>query len=549
MSRKKQKENTSVEKEEIQDTELENEEPERIDKVMNVMIAVGATLILMFTTFGILKVNSAIKSATILNRTTAAAVKNEEKSTSQEESASQKESEKQTTYHTTPPYTPQTELASEEETETESETAEPSNPEADKNKSAAQMRINMAALTPAATGFSPLDQKAGEIISGISGTPYDKLSRIYSYVIYNISTGNAATDIAALSSTLGDVAYVSEGDSLLVYEAYTGLASKMANSSQYASMFVVLARAAGFDAYRVTGTSHKTGGNHAWAIVKIGGYEYIFDPYLEDLNKENGTIRYHYFCRTQKELAGNYKYADKQGDIAAFGGFRVMAPMTLNVNFGEIAGACRWVSSKDNAPCEEGTKTYIDMESGETIKILGNVPGISVSEWKLTLVQADTGEETVLSVEKGKEKGYSYTWKPENAGNYRLILSAKDNLGRICRVSAEIRITGDQPLSGLNVVQKKIEGEKETYLIEARGEEGIGDIEYSFSVYFKNKEGDYELVDKSWITWNSSSSIVISIPEETPEYSDIKVKIIAVDEANNKAQQEITIITKSKKDR
>ncbi len=520
---------------------------ERKDKVMNVLIAVGATFILMFTTFGILKISSAIKSATILNNTTSVeAETTTEKETTYEVSVGVDEDEKNTftTIHTTPAIDDGDEDTSQEQSTTEpvSETE----PSSDGEPEGGESDLNSASIVPVTTGFAQLDTQVQSVLASASGSQYDRIKSIYTYIVRNFSAGTNDAADATVFTALGDVQYESNSDAYRVYEANQALATNRTDASGYASAFVVLARAAGMNAYYVTGQSTKLGTAHSWAIISIRGKEYIFDPYLEDKYKDNGNISYSYFDKQISELPGMYIYANKSGDIGSYGGFNVVASMTLNVNFDEISGACKWTPSSDKTACINNTKSYISAQVGNSVNISANVPGSGLNMWKVTLVNSDTGEETLLTSQDQGASSFKYSWVPEKAGNYDIVVSATDVLGRCCKVSAQARVIGDTGITGLEVTQKVHKADNEAYLIEAKATDGIGDIQYDFTVYVKNASGKSVLADKSWISWNSTSSIVINIPDGTAKGTQINVKVVAADDANNRVEQEINLTTKGK---
>lgn len=524
----------------------DSEAYERKDIVMDVLIAVGATFIIMFATFGVLKLNSALRSATILNRSTTAL-----ESATQEESETESETdetiERNTTLHTTPALKNDDYTTTEENTtetkKVEETTTKATDIDTDTNEDNYQSIIDNISITPCTTGYAPLDGEVNRILSGLSGGTYDKLQGIYNYLVRNISEGTITANDENVFSMLGEVQYGSSFDAYRIYEAYQTLTGRRGSYSGYASAFMVLARGLGANAYYVTGKSYKTGNEHAWVIIDVRGQEFIFDPFLDDKYKENGNIKYNFFCKKQINVPGMYLYKDKASDRNSYGGFNTVSSMTLNVKLGNITAACKWTPSLDMLPCENSASEYFGEDVGSNVEIKANVPGSGLNEWKITLKNIDTEEEKELASEKQGTTSYSYIWTPEQGGNYLITVTAKDVLGRECRVSVEARIQGNQPISGLNVTQRTYEEtDKEAYIIEADAIDGVGDIQYDFRVFCND-----ELVDKSWIKWNTSSSIIVTIPDNIPKGSNLLIKVAASDDANNKMEQEIKISTKGNK--
>ncbi|MBE5926870.1 MAG: transglutaminase domain-containing protein [Lachnospiraceae bacterium] len=546
----------NVEVEETPDIEeIETEEqPERKDKVMDVLIAVFATFIIMFTTFGALKVSSALKSATILNNaaeTTSESNTEESTEDDKDEEHTREEvttfrNEFVTTQHTTEEESEEKTTKKEKETkddkkeeETEAETSK------EDSKKKAQELLNSLSLSSSTTGYGLLDSKAYGIVSGIKGSQYEQLMGIYSYIVNSITIGSGDTNSDIVYKMLGDLEYESEFDAFRVFEAYQALNSLNADAEGYASAFMVLARAAGFDAYYVSGSSYKLqSSKHAWVIITIKSVDYIFDPYT-DAKVGNTQDSYEYFCKTMKSLNGTYVYADKAGDKSSFMHFRTIPAMTLNVDYGELTTACKWIPSVNKTPCTSNFDTLISVEAEKPMEITANVPENSISEWNVLVINNATNERIQLECTM-KDGGISCVWTPTVAGNYRMTVAATDSVGRHCEVMSNIQVVGNKSLSGLAVTQKAYEDKLEAYMIEADAQDGIGDVQYDFKVYKVDENGTDVLVSKEWVEWNSLSSIIVKIPEGTKIGTKIKIKVTAVDEASNKAEQEITINTKGK---
>ncbi len=533
--------------EESVDEDTKEEQPERKDKIMDVLIAVFATFILMFTTFGVLKINSALKSATILNNAAETTTEAESEESTEETSTEEYTREEVTTFRNefTTTFGGNEEVSTKEEETTKKEKeTEPETKEDDSAKKAEEL-LNSLTLSPMSTGHTALDTKVSEIVSGMTGSKYKKLMSAYSYVVNNIAIGEGNTNSDIVYKMLGDLEYESEFDAHRVFEAYQALNSASTGNEGYASAFLVLARALGFDAYYVTGSSYKLQtSNHAWVVINIKNVDYLFDPYTDAKYGSNGG-KFGYFCKTMSSLNGTYVYANKSNDKASFGFFRTVPAMTLNVDYGELTAACKWTPSATKAPCNTKFATLINVEAETAMEITANVPGNAIAEWDAVVINNSTNERIQLECSVG-QADMKCVWTPLEAGSYTMTIAATDLVGRHCEIVSDIQVVGNKALSGLSVTQKAYEDALEAYIIEAVAQDGIGDVQYDFKVYMVNESGENVLVGKEWIKWNALSSIIIRIPEGTKAGTTLKIKVTAVDEASNKAEQEITINTKGK---
>lgn len=550
-----EKEEPESEQVDLEENSYEDEQPERKDKIMDVLIAVFATFILMFTTFGILKVNSALKSATILNNNAEVTTQTKEEESSENASTEEYTKEEVTTYRnefvTTQPSTEETTTKEEkttkkkkedkEENDKETET-EPQTDEKDSSKKAEEL-LNSLSLSSMSTGYSTLDSKVSGVVSGITGNQYEKLLGIYDYVVKNVSISGGSTNPEIVYNMLGDLEYENSFDAYRVFEATQALNTFSANNDGFASAFLVLARAAGYNAYFVKGSSYKLqSSNHAWVIINIKNIDYLFDPYT-DAKCGNTKENYGYFCKTMSSLNGTYVYANKAEDKNSFCSFRTVPAMTLNVDYGELTAACKWVPSQEKKPCSTKFENLISVES--QLEISANVPGNSIAQWNIEITNKKTNER-IQPEYTSSENEMKCVWQGIEAGNYTMTISATDINGRHCEIISDVQVAGNKALSGLSVTQKKYEAKEEAYVIEAAAQDGIGEVQYDFKVYVVDENGENVPVGKEWIEWNSLSSIIIRIPEGTKIGSTIKIKVTAVDESSNKAEQEITINTKGK---
>ena len=203
----------------------------------------------------------------------------------------------------------------------------PTNPPAPPANSA-QSILNSASLNPTKTHNSELDATVQQVLnscttSGMS--TYDKVKACYDYLVRNVEYA-----IFFSSYLTPDDGYVYKGifDPLVAYNALYTLSHKTGVCDSYSAAFVALTRAIGLESYVVGGRTSKSGGGwtgHAWVNIRINGVMYVFDPQVEQNIAKNGPISYYRFCKTDEQVPNNYQYDDRDGYIAAFGGFAVVA--------------------------------------------------------------------------------------------------------------------------------------------------------------------------------------------------------------------------------
>lgn len=169
--------------------------------------------------------------------------------------------------------------------------------------------INSAPLHPMKTNEPDVDAMASDILSQITNssmTTYQKVKAVYDYIIQTCKYEGGW-----MVST--DVNYCTMLDYFIVMKACTIMMKHEGVCENYSSLFLVLTRAIGLETYLGFGqVATKSGGTtgHTWAIMKLNGEYYIFDPQVEQSNLVNGQIRYRYFCRSESSAAGTYTYTD-----------------------------------------------------------------------------------------------------------------------------------------------------------------------------------------------------------------------------------------------
>lgn len=164
--------------------------------------------------------------------------------------------------------------------------------------------INNTVLTPVETGYAPANQKISEIFAAITTpemTQYQKVKACYDYLINSCSYGIGNEVYNRLEDYFfGDTGGV---------EAYCLLAENIGVCDDYSAAFVAMMRKLGFNSYVSVGWTHKASGGytrHAWAVVKIDGVEYVFDPQIEDNISKGGKINYYRFCKTYDQVKDKY---------------------------------------------------------------------------------------------------------------------------------------------------------------------------------------------------------------------------------------------------
>lgn len=171
--------------------------------------------------------------------------------------------------------------------------------------------INCTSLKPAKTGDKALDAMVKRIIKkhASKGTPYEKVKKLYTYLVKSCSYGNGV-----MSFPSQDNFYKNQDDAFILENAKSILKTKKGVCDNYAAAFVVLTRALGFDSSVYGGQVKAKGGGytgHAWSVMKINGALYIFDAQVEDDNSPGNKISYTYFGKTYSSLKGMYKSPKK----------------------------------------------------------------------------------------------------------------------------------------------------------------------------------------------------------------------------------------------
>lgn len=166
--------------------------------------------------------------------------------------------------------------------------------------------INSAPLTPARNELygNRVDEILKECGYGKEDT-YTVFKNCYLWLINNVRYRTADDPYSLMSAVMSftiDQSYINAQAYAPLYEGY-GVCN------EYAGALYIMAQAIGLKPYYCTGETRKKGGGytgHAWVELRLGGQLYVFDAQLEDNVASGGTVKYHYFGKTRKELGGSH---------------------------------------------------------------------------------------------------------------------------------------------------------------------------------------------------------------------------------------------------
>lgn len=175
----------------------------------------------------------------------------------------------------------------------------------------AEQLLNSITLNPQVSGNVELDAVIQSVLAQIISpnmSTYQKVKACYDYLITHSSYG-----------TRGEVIYIPQGWDSNEYIAYQILTTGVGVCDHYSAAFAYMMRAIGIEnSFIDGGYAGVSGGgyrSHAWAIIRIGGVHYVFDPQIEDNIAKGGTIKYYRFCKTYNELGKNYSYTSSGAPI------------------------------------------------------------------------------------------------------------------------------------------------------------------------------------------------------------------------------------------
>lgn len=191
-------------------------------------------------------------------------------------------------------------------------------------------KVNAMSLSAKKTGIDKVDTKTSQILKDL-GTkkPYETLRAIYAHIIGQYAPGTSSTTLSELNSFTQDKVFASSSELVVACQGYKLLTQGSGIADNYAAAFSLLARAAGFEAYMVTG--RLDGESHIWNLVRLDGTYYIFDTYTED---RAGTD-YACFALTDTD---RYVCTNRASDIAAQPGFTPAPTFTAKLTLTDDNG-------------------------------------------------------------------------------------------------------------------------------------------------------------------------------------------------------------------
>jgi len=180
--------------------------------------------------------------------------------------------------------------------------------------------LNNAKLTPTKTNCKILDDKITAIFKKIhkkNMTTDQKVQACYNYLVNNIDYGYNF----CFGSVSDNLIYKSDYDYTIVENAYSLLSNKQGVCDEYSAAFVAMCRRIGLNAHLQSGTVSKKGGGrtgHTWTYIIINGKHYVFDPQVQNNNKN---VKNYYYCKPYNKLGKTYeksKYSYKAKDFKNF---------------------------------------------------------------------------------------------------------------------------------------------------------------------------------------------------------------------------------------
>ncbi len=142
-----------------------------------------------------------------------------------------------------------------------------------------------------------IEEKADEIISGISGDEYTRALAIYDYIILNTRYDSENID------RLKEIPTDSTIEGVLL--------NNTAVCAGYAKTYQYLLQKAGLSSLYVIGigTNRVATESHAWVVQQIDGKYYYTDPTWGDPNQDK-LVSHSYFCLTASEISVNHELED-----------------------------------------------------------------------------------------------------------------------------------------------------------------------------------------------------------------------------------------------
>lgn len=201
--------------------------------------------------------------------------------------------------------------------------------------------LNSASLTPKSTGDEKLDQLLTETLSRITTSgmsQFDQVKAVYDYLInnfYHDDSGSSGYTFDTTDSSLQEYLTALNEKSWMYYTIYGMLNFNRGDCYGYSFSFVALTRAFGFDSWVVMGKTTTTSGsysNHAWAIIRIGDTEYVFDPDIDDRIAGSKGTGYYRFCKPYSQVTSKYRVYSNEESTNTYGNQTGdESPLILNV--------------------------------------------------------------------------------------------------------------------------------------------------------------------------------------------------------------------------
>ncbi|MGN0480208.1 MAG: transglutaminase family protein [Lachnospiraceae bacterium] len=167
--------------------------------------------------------------------------------------------------------------------------------------------LNTEPVNPKSSGYAELDTLTSQVLAEVTKpgmSKYQQVVACYDWFLDNISyTGNMHMSPGKFADS------DPETTPKEVLWAIDILAARKGNCYNFASGFMYLMRAIGYDAHLVSGTTVNTSGQyteHCWMYINLGGKAYSFDPDI-DMDRKNRGQGYAYFCRLMSDML-KYSY-------------------------------------------------------------------------------------------------------------------------------------------------------------------------------------------------------------------------------------------------
>ncbi len=234
--------------------------------------------------------------------------------------------------------------------------------------------LNRVQLHPQRTGYVLLDALLEEIVAPTEGEDtYTRLKAAYDWCVYEIAYSWApySQDWAPAYDCFDlcyDLEYEEGLQEAIPYEvanrAYHALSARQGICYDYGAAFAVIARYLGAEAFVHTGYFRfeeqfgSTSGHHGWAVLKIDGAFYVFDPQRDyrlsaDATQENP---YAYFCIAPQDT---WRYRHDGEDNAARDAQYLPVTQTRTYQPVLRAEATRFGRAFGSAPCAIGEEVTL----------------------------------------------------------------------------------------------------------------------------------------------------------------------------------------------